>query len=192
MDKKLEEYSDNELYYMLCDNKETAEKAFSELYSRYSSMLYAYILRFVGDREEAQDLFQEVLVKFHQSANKDREMTNVSGFLMTIARNLCINYKRADTKNVSYEDYMASNDDGNSKPENNELLELIKMAIDLLPDEYKEAFILREYQGYSYNDIAELTNETLTNVKVRIFRARNKIRKILKPYLNEINKFENN
>lgn len=192
MDKKLEEYSDSELYYMLCEKKETAEKAFSELYSRYSSMLYAYILRFIGDREEAQDLFQESLVKFHQSANKDREMTNVSGFLMTIARNLCINAKRVDAKNVSYEDYMASNDDGNLKTENNELLELIKMAIDLLPDDYKEAFILREYQGYSYNDIAELTNETLTNVKVRIFRARSKIRKILKPYLKEINKYENN
>lgn len=192
MEKKLEEYSDSELFYMLCDDKTTAEKAFSELYSRYSSMVYAYILRFIGNKEEAQDVFQETLVKFHQSANKDRDMTNVSGFLMTIARNLCINARRIDIQPVSFEDYMAFHDDDGKKSDNDELLELIKMALDLIPDEYKEAFILREYQGYSYKDISELTNETLTNVKVRIHRARSKIREILKPYLKELKKFENN
>jgi RNA polymerase sigma-70 factor (ECF subfamily) len=192
MNKKFEEYSDSELFYMLCDEKKTAEKAFSELYARHSSLIYSYILRFLGNRDEAQDVFQETLVRFHQSASKDRDMTNVPGFLMTIARNLCVNAKRSAVTSVSFEDYMAFHDDDRKKHDKDEQLELIKMALDLLPDEYRETFILREYQGYSYKEIAELTNETLTNVKVRIHRARNKIREILEPYLKEMKKYENN
>jgi RNA polymerase sigma-70 factor (ECF subfamily) len=192
MKKKTEEYSDNELFEMLEKDKAIAEKAFAELYSRYSSMVYAYILRFLGDRDEAKDVFQETLVRFHQSAGQGRNMTNVPGFMMTIARNLCINEKRNVQKNVSYEEYMGEKDDPDEKREKDELLELVKMALDLLPDDLKEVFILREYEGYSYNEIAELTNEKLSNIKVRIFRARQKIREILKPYLKEINKYENN
>lgn len=192
MNKKLEEYSDSDLFYMLCDDKKTAEKAFSELYARHSSMIYAYILRFIGNKDEAQDVFQEAMIRFHQSASKDRDMTNVPGFMMTIARNLCVNAKRSTVTSVSFEDYMAFHDEDRKKQEKDEQLELIKMALDLLPDEYRETFILREYQGYSYKDIAELTGESLTNIKVRIHRARNKIREILKPYLKEINKYENN
>ena len=192
MEQKYEEYSDRELYEMLTKDKAIAEKAFAELYSRFSSMVYAYILRFMGDKDEAKDVFQDTFVKFHQCAWQDRNMTNVPGFLMTIARNLCINEKRNDQKSISYEEYMGEKDDPEEAKEKDELLELVKMAMDLLPDDLKEVFILREYQGYSYHEIADLTNEKLSNVKVRIFRARNKIREILKPYLKEIKKYENN
>lgn len=185
MARKFDEYSDTELFYMLNDNKEIAERAFTELFNRYSSRVYAYCRRFLGDRDEAQDVYQETFIKFHQSANKDREMTNVPGFLLTIARNLCMNVKRKERPNVTLEEYM-SGDDDSLISDKDELLELIKKALELLPDDYREAFVLREYDGLSYEEISKLTNTSLTNVKVRIHRAKQKIKDILQPYLNEL------
>jgi len=185
MAKYFDEYSDTELYKMLCEDKYIAEQAFTEIFNRYSSRIYAYCRRFLGDREEALDAFQETFIRFHQSASKDREMTNLPGFLLTIARNLCMNIKRKERNDISYEDYMAGNDDEN-KTDKNEMLDLIKKALNQLPDDYREVFILREYEGLSYQEIANMTNTNITNVKVRIHRAKQKIRDILQPYMSEL------
>ncbi len=185
MAKNLDEYSDTELYYMLCEDKKIAEKAFTEIFNRYSSRIYAYCRRFLGEREEALDVFQETFIKFHQSVSKDRVMTNLPGFLLTIARNLCMNVKRKERADISYEDYMVGNDD-EVKNDKNELLDLIKKALKQLPDDYREAFVLREYEGLSYQEIAKMTNTTITNVKVRIHRAKQKIRDVLQPFMSEL------
>jgi RNA polymerase sigma-70 factor (ECF subfamily) len=55
-----------------------------------------------------------------------------------------------------------------------------------LPTDYKEAFVLREYEGLSYQEIAELTESSLSTVKIRIFRAKQKIREILAPYVADL------
>lgn len=187
MTDKYSQYDDAELYALLCESKEISEKAFAELYTRHSSKIYAYIRRFLGGREEANDVFQETFVRFHQSASKDREMTNVPAFLLKIARNLCVNALRRDKKNVEFEEYMVVKSEDRS--DKDELLNLIKSAMELLPDDYREVFVLREYEGLSYAEIADVTNESLANVKVRIYRAKQKIREILAPYLKELEKF---
>jgi len=181
-----ETYNDADLFYMLTGDSNIAEKAFTELYSRHSSRVYAYCRRFLGDKEEARDIFQETFVKFFQSAHDKRIMTNVPGFLLKIARNLCVNSVKRIQKNVSYEDYMAS--DNANRMENNELLNLIKMALELLPKDYKEIFILREYNGLSYDEISETVNIPMATVKVRIHRAKQKIREILNPFFVDLEK----
>ena len=184
MEKSFDEYSDAELYFLLLKDKQIADRAFAELYERLAPRVYAYCRRFLGNKEEAQDVFQEALIKFYQSVTPDRQMTNVPAFVLKIARNLCVNLKRKEKEHVSFEDYMAVHTE--NREDKDELLNLIKTALELLPDEYREMFILREYEGMSYNDIAEITGETLPNVKIRIYRAKNKIRKILKPYIKEM------
>ncbi len=186
MKKALEEYSDAELFYLMHSDKKIRDKAFTELYNRLSPRVYAYCRRFIGDKETAQDVFQETFVKFFESSKQDRIMTNVPGFILKIARNVCLNYKRQEEPAVSYEDYMAMNYD--NRTEKDELLNLIKTALVLLPDEYREVFILREYEGLSYSEIAEITNTSLAAIKVRIFRAKQRIREILNPYLEDLTK----
>jgi RNA polymerase sigma-70 factor (ECF subfamily) len=70
--------------------------------------------------------------------------------------------------------------------EQRELLQLIQASLELLPEDYREAFVLREYNGLSYNEIAEVIGESLDVVKVRIFRAKKKLRDILAPYLADL------
>jgi len=65
------------------------------------------------------------------------------------------------------------------------MLNLITMALDTLPFVYKEAFILRQYQGYSYKEIAEISDDSIPAVKNRVWRAKEKIKQILAPYLKE-------
>ena len=105
-------------------------------------------------------------------------------FLIKIARNLCVNARKKEKKHVMYEDYMQSETDNRS--EKNELLDLIKTALELMPEEYREIFILREYNGHSYAEIAEILEMPLSTVKIRIFRAKKKMKEILAPYLEDL------
>lgn len=183
---KSENVDDTELFYSIKKGDKSSEIAFSVLYRRYSSRIYAYCLRFLGDKDKAQDVFQDTFIRFYNSAKQERVMTNVPAFLLRIARNLCVNAKKAEKRTISIEDIsdFAVEDDY----DNVELLGLIQKALEQLPDEYKDIFILREYDGLSYNEIAELTDESLSNVKVRLHRAKQKIREILAPYLAELSK----
>jgi len=188
MKKSFEEYGDEKLYYLLCEENENSDRAFAELYARHSSRVFAYCRRFLGNKEEAQDVFQETFIRFHQSSSKDRVMTNVPAYILRIARNLCVNSKRKEKSHLTFEDYMVGDDD-ESKSDKDELLELVKTALEVLPDKYKEMFILREYDGMSYAEIGEITDESVSTVKVRIYRAKQKIREVLSPYINELEKF---
>jgi RNA polymerase sigma-70 factor (ECF subfamily) len=188
--KNIQEYSDLELYELVKNRKGQFEVAFAELYNRHSPRVFAYCKRYIGSREEAKDVFQETFESFYKSTHQEREMTNIPAFLLRIARNLCVNYLKIKNKNkilVSYEDYMAVNEEKKYEGDE-ELLNLINVALDTLPEKYKEMFILREYDGLSYTEIAEVTDEQVSNVKVRIHRAKQKIREVLEPYIKEIQK----
>ncbi len=187
MKKGWAEHSDQELFDLIVAGSKNSENAFTELYNRYSPRVYAYCRRFLGNEEEAMDVFQETFIKFHQCADRDREMTNVPAFLLKIARNLCVNLRRREKTMVTFEDYMIN--DHVVQSDKDELLGLIKSALELLPDDYREVFILREYDGLSYQEITDVTGITLATVKVRIFRAKQKIREILAPYLKELSKY---
>ena len=180
-------YSDQELFDLIGDAGSDAECAFAELYNRYSPRVYAYCRRFIGNETEAQDVFQETFIRFHQSADGKREMTNAPAFLLRIARNLCVNLKRRTKSNVSFEEYMSP--DYEDKSDQKELLKLVKGALELLSGDYREVFVLREYDGMSYQEIAKITDQPLSTVKVRIFRAKQKIREILEPYMTEFEKY---
>lgn len=179
MANKFEEFDDAELFSLLKNQDSNSEKAFSVLYDRHSQRLFAYCKRFLNNKEAAQDVFQDAFVKFYNSAKKERIMTNVPAFLLRIARNLCLNYKRTEIYHVAFEDYMTDISSYDSNENSNDLISLVKIAIEQLPEEYKEPFILREYEGLGYAEIAEITGETLSNIKVRIHRAKLKIKYIV-------------
>ncbi len=187
MVKGYSKYSDLELFNTLKEPKHEAELAFSELYSRYNQRIYAYCLRVTGNPDEARDIFQDTFLKFYKSAKSDRQVTNVPGYLLTIARNLCLNFKRDRKETVSFEDFhlSASSD---SSFERKEYLELIRMALELLDSDHREAFVLREYQGMSYAEMSVLTGVSVSALKNRVWRAKEKIKKILSRYVTEVSK----
>jgi RNA polymerase sigma-70 factor (ECF subfamily) len=184
MINKLKSYSDAELTAMLPGEKSKSEAAFTELYNRYSSMVHAYCFRVLNDNDQAEDVFQDTFIKFYQTLQQSPNSTNIPGFLITIARNQCLNIKRDKRSTVSLDD-LEIFDEKRLSFESEELLNLITTALELLDFEYKEAFVMREYDGLSYNEIAEISGLTVTNAKSRVFRAKQKIKEILAPYIKE-------
>lgn len=187
MAEGIENKSDSELFLILKDGGRNGELAFKEIYKRYSQKIYTYCRKFLGSVDAVDDVFQETFINFYNNAKNYSDIQNLNAFLFKIARNLCINYKtrKVETREINESDFFY--DELNS--DKNELNELILKAIEKLPDDFKEVIILREYDGLSYKEIAEVTNTKIENVKVRIFRAKEKIRQILAPYLKEFEKY---
>lgn len=179
--KKTANIPDVDLFFSLAGDKKVAEEAFAELYARYAGRVYAYCYRCTSDPDEAQDIFQETFLRFYESAKRVDSMSNVIGFILKISRNLILNHRRNKKHAIDIDsiEILA----GPGAQDGSELLGMLTTALDMLPDDYREAFVLREYEGLSYNQIAEILDTSLTNVKVRIFRAKQRLRKILSPYL---------
>ncbi len=186
MGKTFGKYNDIELYKALSGKKPIAEAAFSELYARYAQRVFAYCLRVTGDDEDAKDIFQETFLKFYHNANSKNEenIDNIGGLLITIARHLCLNFKRNRKQLLNIDEFNITTND--TEYERKELLKLVSMAIELLEFEYREAFVLRQYQGLSYKEIAVITETSVSAIKNRVWRAKEMIKDILSPYLEDM------
>ncbi|MFM8437974.1 MAG: RNA polymerase sigma factor [Candidatus Kapaibacterium sp.] len=179
----LRSYPDTELYALLCDEKRK-ERAFTELYSRYSQRVYLYCRKILGDDQAARDIFQDTFIRFLNSADSTRDMTNVPAFLLRIARNLCLNWKRDHgSRTVEFNELDIGTHD--RQVESRELANLISMALELLPEDHREAVVLQMYHGMSYEEIGEQLHVPVSTVRNWVVRAKKKMRDILAPYFAE-------
>jgi RNA polymerase sigma-70 factor (ECF subfamily) len=183
--QRMNTHSDEELYHALSDSA-SAEAAFAELYRRYGQRMYAYCVRVLGDVRAAEDVFQEAMLKFFRSGQEGTIVQNVGGYLMQTVRNLCLNRKRDAKITFSFQDYDVHVPSGAAEYEAEELAKLVASALELLEDEYREAVILREYDGFSYQEIATITATSEVNARSRVFRGKQQLRAILKPYFNDL------
>ncbi|MEO6046069.1 MAG: RNA polymerase sigma factor [Candidatus Kapaibacterium sp.] len=179
--------SDEELYMMLRGSRDLAHGAFDEIYARHSSRVYLYCKRMTSSEEMAEDIYQETFVRFYNSAAQVETMTNAAAYLLRIARNLCLNERqRKHNATVPLEEIHIPA--CHPTYESNELLKLIETALETLPEEYREAFVLKEYINLSYNEIAAVIGTTMPVIRTRIYRAKAKLRGILAPYLEDLQK----
>ena len=185
MKNKYSTYTDRELIDLLKGPKTNSDMAFTEIYDRYSNNVYAYCRRVLNNREQAEDIFQETFYQFYNHVNDKHPDGSIRGYLITIARNLCLNYKR-DTKQTvqideleylfkTYQDY-----------EEKELISIVKMAMEHLDLKYREPLILRVYNGFGYSEIAEICEISTVNARALVFRAKLKMKEILKSYLVDL------
>ena len=109
----------------------------------------------MGEIQATDDIFQETFVRFYEMGVLGREVQNIQGYLLKIARNLCLNekQKKYNSTKISLENFEFPSFD--TPYEQTELNRLIATALEMLPDDYKEVLVLREMYGYSYNEIAD-------------------------------------
>jgi RNA polymerase sigma factor (sigma-70 family) len=176
---------DDELAKALCGTHSEAEMAFTELYGRHSQRVYAYLLRMTGDGAAAQDLLQDVFLKFYAAATQDLLVTNPGGFIFMTARNVCLNWIR-DKKSFTTLEGLTVESFSDASTERGDLLELINLALELLDTELREAFILKCYQNYSYEQMSALTSETVDTLRNRVWRAKQKLRATLRSHILDI------
>lgn len=160
--------------------------AFEELVRRYRNEVFALSYHYVRDREEAWDLTQEVFIKAHRGLKRFRGDASFKTWLLRITSNRCKDYfKKRRLKTVALED-MAGQDEApaaaarpDERAASSELGRAIDSALETLPEKHRTAFILREYEGLSYGEMAEVMGCSMGTVMSRLHHARKKMQKAL-------------
>jgi len=158
--------------------KRTKEKILlPELYERYSQDIFKYSFSILKDEDDAKDAVQDVYVKYAENESAFKRNCSYKTWLLVLTRNYCYNkIKSKGFNNARLEERVF-----NKTYETDYDMQIsIKDALMELSPEDNELIYLREYENYSYKEIAEITEQSLENVKIKIFRARKKLREILK------------
>jgi RNA polymerase sigma-70 factor, ECF subfamily len=178
---------------------EGEKRAFNELVERYQGRLLNFVYRTTGDRERAEDLVQETFIRVYRHIHRFDQSKKFSTWIYTIASNLAKNELRnrsrnplvlfqtikknwtADERPLEWEDNTYRPDDLFRK---RHLKQLVDSVVEELPVHHREVFVLREMEGKTYEEIAEITGCNLGTVKSRLNRARNNFAQLIAPLLD--------
>lgn len=170
--------------------------SFEVLFERHKARIYNYIYRFLGDGNLAEDIMQDVFMSVFKGAGGYQKKAKFTTWIYTIARNKCIDVKRkaryrhtlsmdSPTKGADSDSPTLGSRISNGKRSvedrvaNGEMREILKKAVSQLPEEQREVFIMRQYSGVQFKEIAEITGCTESTVKSRMRYAMNNLRQIL-------------
>jgi len=194
MDKSLRELSDEEL--ILEFQKNNTEDAFNILVQRYKNPLTNFVFRFLGDYEACNDVVQETMIKVYRYKDSYSSVAKFSTWIYTIAGNLArTEYRRQRRRNLfSINDYGEDHStfdlpDESYRPDvvtdSGIKEEIIQKALMKVKESYREAVILRDIQGMSYEEISEILGISEGTVKSRINRGRAQLQELLKSIYKE-------
>ncbi len=145
----------------------------------YSDAIFRFILKNCRDDDKAKDIVQDSYEKLWKN-HKDVNFSKVKSYLFSTAYHTLIDSIRRDKKRGSWDEVNErSLSYSNSY---SDLSELLNRALDQLPEKQKMVILMRDYEGYAYNEIGEITGLSVAQVKVYIFRAR----KFLKAYIGKV------
>ncbi len=174
-------------------------KAFGELVERYQNRLLNFVYRTTGDRERAEDLVQETFIRVYRHLHRFDQSKKFSTWVYTIASNLAKNELRNRSRNplVLFQTILKNRhddqrplewEDNTYRPDDlfrkRALKTMVDAAVDQLPEHHRTVFMLREMEGKTYEEIAEITDTNLGTVKSRLNRARNSFARIIAPLLD--------
>jgi RNA polymerase sigma-70 factor, ECF subfamily len=172
--------------------------AFGKIVSRYQVRLLNFVYRMIGDRERAEDLVQEAFLRVHRHLGRFDQSRKFSTWIYTIAGNLAKNELRNRSRSplVPLRQLVARSDvlerqeeveDPTCRPDDmyarRQLRELVDRTVARLTEHHREVFVLRELEGKSYEEIAEITHCNLGTVKSRLNRARQCFADLIAPHL---------
>ena len=173
------------------------EKAFEEIVRRYQRQVANIIYLTLGNREEVDDLSQEVFVRVFRSLNRFEFDSSLYSWIYRIAVNLCIDEIRKKRirklipldflteKKLEGEKRSKETSTGSDELLLKEKKEVIRGALDRLSPVHRTVILLREYQDLTYGEIASTLRISPQAVKSRLFRAREELREMLKDYFQE-------
>ncbi len=176
--------------------------AFTPFVESFQARIFQYSWLMCGQREDAEEVAQETLLKAFQSFDQLRDPENVKSWMFRIAKNYCLMKRRksiyAPDRELSLDELMPADGqeaklqvaDGSELPEGRllrrELNEELQRALRELPDTYRPVVLLRDIEGLSTAETAEVLELSEDVVKQRLHRGRLALRKALAPYLAQV------
>ena len=171
------------------------QAAFVQLYERHREPIFRFAYRLLGSVEIAEDVTHDCFLSLIRKPQNFRpERASLRTYLFAAARNLALKYFRGAGREetldeLNEEPRVATRQEPLRQLLEQELASLVKEAILSLPPLQREALVLYEYEGFSLNEIAGITEVEVGAVKGRLFRARERLKSILGPYVvgNQLN-----
>lgn len=184
MENNKKNITNAEIENAVIEFKNGSVEAFTLLYSVFSKPIYRFCFRILNDEESAQDAYQETFIRVYER-RQTFNGTNFGSWVYAIAHNTCINYirKRKHTQSIGENDY-------GFHPKHYlkiGLREHIAEQISKLPLSLQEAVVLKDMEGLPYKDVAEILGIDLSLAKVRVLRARLRLKELLEPIMKELN-----
>lgn len=164
---------------------------FSEVVLRYEPKISRYIKKFIWDRDDLDDVIQNVFTKSYVYLNTYDDKQSFNSWLYRIAHNEAINFlKKSKPKDISFIDidtfmpFLSSGDGADDKTLIRENRELIDKHLNSLESKYREVIVLYFYEDLDYNEISEILKIPKSTVGVRLGRAKQKLKTILEENKN--------
>ena len=149
----------------------------------YSRVVYNMALNFIGNKDDASDITQDIFVKIYTNIDKFKEDKSFSSWVLKISRNYCIDYWRKKKKFKAEVELDESITGTSYTPEDSAICQsetvFLRERINLLPPDLRMFLIMRDIQGYTYEEISDHFDVPLGTVKSRINRARVKLTQLV-------------
>ncbi len=171
---------DRGLVELCLDNGVRMELAWEEVVRRFRRRVFGIAYKFTGRYEESQDLTQEIFLRVFKSLDKFDSSADFGTWLYSVSRNHCIDHYRSGRRErellvrheISFEDFASSRFDPHRAIEVRDKKELLSKAMSHLPEKLRQAVVLRDIKGFSYQEIVEELELPEGTVKSRINRGR--------------------
>lgn len=151
-------------------------REYNNAVDQYSDNIYRFVLKHIKNTDVAKDIVQETFAKVWVKRD-DIDASKVRSYLFTTAHHTLIDVVRKEKNQTTIE--AIDKVESTSSHKNTDLQKILHDALDQLPEIQRTVILLRDYEGYDYAEIGEITNLTESQVKVYIFRARTKLKQIL-------------
>ncbi len=175
------------------------DMALNQLMARWERPLFAFAWRYVQNTTDAHDLVAEAFVRLHQQRDRLRPDTKLSAWLFTTLSNLCHNHYRwrrrhptvsldaplDDSASTAHDAVPADAPAPNASLEHDEAFASVRAAVDRLPHDLKITVLLHHFERLSYREIGVIVGCTERGVETRLYRARQRLREELTPFLHE-------
>lgn len=193
---KCDELSDNELVGAV---QKGQYELYGELFGRYQRKLFVYMYHLVGNKEEVEDLLQNVFSKAYKHIQSFDLERKFSSWIYRIAHNEAVNFLKRKSRRqfISWEEIVTTKDKLETQSEEKlpeekwiikEITDEVDSALGKLPEKYKQVLLMRYFSEYSYEAIAKILGKPVNTVGTLINRAKKKLLEVL----NESKKKEKN
>lgn len=166
------------------------ETAFNDLVNRHKEKVRNLIYLNLGSTSSIDDISQEVFLSVYRKLKQFRFQSQFTTWLYTITINKIRDHVRKQKIMSVFSAFSSDETENVVEPggfkENFDINEMVRDAVAKLPGKLKEPLILRDFEGMSYQDIADATGIEIGTIKSRIFRARESLKKMLQPWREEL------
>ena len=156
--------------------------AFNVLVTRWERRVFSYIVRSVGDREDSLDLSQDTFLKAYRGLRNLQNVERFPQWLFRIAHNETISWRRKKRPEPIEDSELERATNPSTRREYAaELTVVVKQALKSLPEEQRQAVLLKVYQGFKFHEIADITGVPVSTVKSRVYSGFEALKAVLAP-----------